>query len=92
MKKDGLRSCTVRIGEVTESYRSLPDMEKRTRVIKEAEIHNGYFHTWTTEAYVTDGYLVGTIAGQMSSLYGIVEYEDGTVHKVDPECITFTDK
>ena len=23
--------------------------------------------------------------------YGVVEYEDGTIHKVDPECIAFTD-
>lgn len=30
--------------------------------------------------------------GQSSSLYGVVEFEDGTVHKVDPESITFIDR
>ena len=36
----------------------------------------GYFHTWA------NGYCV----------FGIVEYEDGTVQRVLPECITFTDR
>lgn len=91
MQRDQLRPCTVRINEVTEEYRALPDMEKKTRVIREAETHKGYFHTWGAEAYTTNGYLVGTVAGQVSTLYGLVEYEDGTMHKVDPECIRFSE-
>lgn len=89
MEKD-LRPCIVNIPEVTERYRTAKSAEFQTRVIKEAETHKGYFHTWGSEAYVTNGYLAGTTAGQVSTLYGVVEYEDGTVHKVDPECITFT--
>lgn len=87
--KGELRPCIVNIAEVTERYRTVKSAEFQTMVIKEAETHKGYFHTWGTESYVTNGYLVGTTAGQVATLYGVVEYEDGTVHKVDPECIAF---
>lgn len=91
MQNEQLRPCMVRDSEVIETYRSLPDMEKKIRVIKEAETHKGYFHTWGVEAYTTNGYLAGTVAGQVSILYGLVEYEDGTMHKVEPESISFID-
>lgn len=91
MEKD-LRPCIVNIPEVTERYRTAKSAEFQTRVIKEAETHKGYFHTWGSEAYVTNGYLAGTTAGQVSTLYGVVEYEDGTIHKVEPEYITFTER
>lgn len=47
------------------------------------EKRKAYFHRWIDE---------GASSGCESIMksYGIVEYEDGTVHKVDPECITFT--
>ncbi len=90
--KEDLRPCIINIPEVTEKYRTAGNSVIQTRVVREAETHKGYFHTWAHESYVTNGFVVGTIAGKVSSLYGIVEYEDGTVHKVEPECITFTDK
>ncbi len=89
--RENLRPCTIKIEEETITTRTIHG-ERRTKVVKEAETHKGYFHTWGSEAYVTNGYLVGTTAGQVSTFYGVVEYEDGTVHKVDPECITFTDR
>lgn len=92
MTREELRPCVINIAEVTERYRTNRSAEFQTRVVKEAEVHKGYFHTWASEAYVTNGYLVGTTAGQVSSFYGVVEYEDGTVHKVAPECIAFTDR
>lgn len=91
MRKEELRPCIVKIREETLETRSIHG-ERHIKVIKEAETHKGYFHTWGSEAYVTNGYVVGTTAGQMSTLYGVVEYEDGTVHRVPPECITFTDR
>lgn len=91
IQKEELRPCIVRIGEISQTVRTMQG-ERKTEVIKEAEIHKGYFHTWGNEQYVMNGYLVGTVAGQFSSLYGVVEFEDGTVHKVEPECITFTDR
>ncbi len=90
--KEDLRPCIVNIPEVTERYRTAGNSVIQTRVVREAETNKGYFHTWGSEAYVTNGFMAGTTAGQVSTLYGVVEYEDGTVHKVEPECITFTDK
>lgn len=83
--KENLRPCIVNIPEVTKRYRTAKSAEFQTRVIKEAETHKGYFHRWIDE---------GASSGCESIIksYGIVEYEDGTVHKVDPECITFTDR
>lgn len=81
MDKSNLRSCTVRI---------LKNPFKR--LATEEEIHNGYFHTWGVESYTTSGHMVGTVSGQISSTFGIVEYEDGTVHRVAPECIKFNDR
>lgn len=91
MDRQELRPCIVKIGEETKECRKISG-ERTIEVIKEAETHKGYFHTWGSESYVTNGFLAGTTAGQASTLYGVVEYEDGTVHKVSPECITFTDK
>lgn len=88
--KENLRPCTIKIEEETITTRTIHG-ERRTKVVKEAETHKGYFHTWAHESYVTNGFMVGTTAGQVSTLYGVVEYEDGTIHKVDPECIAFTE-
>lgn len=62
-----------------------------SKIDPEEEIHNGYFHIWGSESYVVNAYLIGETSGQISTLYGVVEYEDGTVHRVPPECITFTE-
>ncbi len=91
IEKQKLRPCIIKSGEVTGRIQYANGVCK-SNVVKEAETHKGYFHTWGTESYVTNGYLVGTAAGQISYLYGVVEYEDGSIHKVDPECITFTDR
>lgn len=90
--KEDLRPCIVNIPEVTERYRTAGNSVIQTRIVSEAETNKGYFHTWAHESYVTNGLMIGTTAGQVSTLYGVVEYEDGTIHKVDPKCITFTDR
>lgn len=89
--KENLRPCIVSVPEVTERYRTAGNSLIQTRVVSEAETHKGYFHIWAHESCVTNGFMVGTTAGQVSTLYGVVEYEDGTIHKVAPECIAFTD-
>lgn len=43
----------------------------------EAEAHNGKFHKWINEE---------------KKVYGLVEYEDGTMHLIPMEYITFTDR
>lgn len=82
--KEDLRPCSVKIGEETETLQCI-NSDPITRIVKEGETHKGYFHKWIDE---------GASSGCESVMksYGIVEYDDGTVHKVDPECITFTDR
>lgn len=86
--KEELRPCIINIAEETEVYRTNIDTDFHVRVVRGAETHKGYFHTWGTERHV----MFGTVADQIASICGVVEFEDGTVHKVDPECITFTDR
>ena len=87
MDKKELRPCIVKILKYPHTKRN-----QCSKSEPEEEIHKGYCHTWGSEAYVTNGFLAGTTAGQISTLYGVVEYEDGSVHRVLPECITFTDR
>lgn len=87
MNRDELRPCIVKMLKYPNRK-----IKQCIKIEPEEETYKGYFHTWANEAYVTNGYLTGTTAGQISSMYGIVEYEDGTVHRVPPECIEFTDR
>ena len=83
MEKE-LRPCTVKIGEETKTVR-YANSEPIAKIVKEGETHKGYFHKW-----IDEGASIGCESVMKS--YGIVEYDDGTVHKVDPECITFSDR
>ena len=87
MNREKLRPCIVKIMK----YPSRK-INQCSKIEPQEETHKGYFHTWAHESYVTNGFMVGTTAGQVSTLYGVVEYKDGTIHKVDPKCITFTDR
>ena len=62
-------------------------------VNKKKGICKALFHTWEHYSTVIDaGLMVGSHpAGQISVLYGIVEYEDGTIDRVDPSMIHFCD-
>ena len=88
MNKMELRPCVVKIGERTFETDYIDARTCRT-VIKEAEMHKGYFHTWGSDVH-TESRL--NWHKQNSEMYGLVEYEDGTMHKVPPECIMFTDR
>lgn len=61
----------------------------------EVEGEVGYFHTWEHCSYTITGsfeaspLVGGAPAGQFSRLYGIVEFEDGSVKRVDPAKIIF---
>lgn len=54
---------------------------------------NAVFHEWEAYAEVVgeSPLLGGHSAGQISCIFGIVEYEDGTVSSVVPHDIVFTD-
>lgn len=51
------------------------------------------FHKWAEEAYpVPPSYILpNDKGGQKTYAVGIIEYENGTVAEVEPNCITFAD-
>lgn len=51
------------------------------------------FHCWShCSEVVGESYLIGGhSAGQISSTFAIVEFEDGTVHEIEPCNIRFVD-
>ena len=51
----------------------------------------GFFHRWATEAYTIDPVLINRQPGQIMYTKALVEFEDGTVHMIDPARIRFTD-
>lgn len=89
-----LRPCIVRISEQTETYREPNKIDVKTRVVRPAEEHKGYFHKWFDRFWTVGASLMvgGYSAGQMSETVAIVEYEDGTVHEHKPSEIQFIDK
>lgn len=77
-------------------------MQKKNRIIEDVYVRqdlrpclvNGVkalFHQWYTDQFVREAILIGRTSGQVSNLYGIVEFEDGSVHYADPKSIKFQD-
>jgi len=98
--KDELRPCIVTTPEEYKkrckltSGNALNLLNYERVKVRDAEVHNALFHRWH-EKYRTIGespMAGGCAAGQISELCGIVEYEDGTIHKVDSSCIRFIDR
>lgn len=89
MKKQELRPCIVDIPGEYESMRyvglGIDPTEIHTKCTRGPEHHKGWFHRWIKNQFSFD-----SCTGVES--FGLVEYEDGSVHKVDPECITFMDR
>lgn len=58
------------------------------------EYKKALFHCWDfrSELYGASPLIGGHSAGQVSGTFGIVEYEDGTVHEVLPTQIRFVDR
>ena len=75
--ESGLRPCIVRI----------PDKKKQFKEMK------ALFHCWGFRSEVIgESYLRGGhSAGQISATFVLVEYEDGTIHEVEPTQIRFVD-
>lgn len=93
MEKDRLRPCIVTIPAIEEITR-IYNREKKTRILKPEEIHSALFHRWIDESMVVGDSLLlgGAPGGQISHTYGLVEYENGEVQCVNPDCIRFTDR
>lgn len=85
------RPCIVNIPEVTRNRRK--DLNVCREVVEPEKYIKALFHCWSHRSEVVgESYLRGGHpAGQISSTFAIVEYEDGTVHEVDPWNIRFVD-
>jgi len=94
--KGELRPCIVTIPEKYERrFRAIDgSLKEKSKKVSDEETHNALFYRWHEQLYtVGESPMVGgCAAGRISELCGIVEYEDGTIHKVDPSCIQFIDR
>lgn len=92
MDRNKLRPCVVTIPAVEVATRNYKG-QKKTSVLKQEEIHTALFHRWIDESMVvSDSFIIGgAMGGQISHTYGLVEYENGEVQCVEPDCIKFTD-
>ena len=84
------RKCVVYIPAEVNIARSARDGCSLVRTVyKEAEKHKALFHCF---AYEKANYRIyGNEGSQITSTYAIVEYEDGTIHKVEPWNIQFVE-
>lgn len=93
----GYRPCMVHIPAKTERQ-SIPTKTMGLFKDNYVEVEPGYeikalFHCWNHcselvgESPLRDGHP----GGQISDTFAIVEYEDGTVHEVEPQNIRFVD-
>ena len=86
-----LRLCIVHIPEKREYFRE--NRERKYRIKKTAENIKALFHCWNYRSELVDAspMIGGHPGGQVSGTFAIVEYEDGTIHEVEPMQIRFVD-
>lgn len=87
-----LRPCIVHIPSETRVLRK--NKEGRFPETKsEGQDLKALFHCWDhrSELYGASPMIGGHPGGQVSATFAIVEYEDGTVHEVEPHNIRFVD-
>lgn len=84
-----MRKCIVTIPSIERYMGRNAAGELQKEVLIESETHNAVFHRWVDEQYKVPVYRSGSC--QYSSVFALVEYEDGKVHKVDPEYIRFAE-
>lgn len=89
-----LRPCIVHIPEKRQNYRKKGDnLNVYDKVIEPEKDIKALFHCWNYRSeLVGESYLRGGYpAGQISATFALVEYEDGTIHEVEPTQIRFVD-
>ena len=86
-----LRPCIVHIPEKREYFRE--NRERKYRVKESEKNIKALFHCWNhkSELVGESPCYGGHPAGQISQTFGIVEYEDGTIHEAEPTQIRFVD-
>lgn len=57
------------------------EINLETEEVEKAEVHKAFFHRWYEDEI-----------GNYKQLIAVVEYEDGTIHFVKPQQITFINK
>lgn len=88
-----LRTCIVHIPESSYKTWNRKKQEHEIKTVREEEIHKSLFHRWSHRSEVVGESALrgGHSAGQISATFAIVEYEDGTIHEVEPQNIRFVD-
>ena len=92
--ESALRPCIVHIPEKRKNYRKKGDnLNVYDKVIEPEKDIKALFHCWSyrSELVGESPCYGGHPAGQISSTFAIVEYEDGTIHEVEPTQIRFVD-
>ena len=92
--ESGLRPCIVHIPEKRQNYSKKGDnLNVYDKMIEPEKNIKALFHCWNYRSeLVGESYLRGGHpAGQISATFAIVEYEDGTIHEVEPTQIRFVD-
>lgn len=87
------RPCMVRIPAKVK-YRKNTSTVPGEYIIESPECEiKALFHCWSHRSELVAESLLrgGHSAGQVSEIFAIVEFEDGTVHEVEPQNIRFVD-
>ena len=88
------RPCMVHIPAKKQSYRKKGDrINAYEKEIEPEHEIKALFHCWSHRSEVVGESPLrgGHPGGQVSGTFAIVEYEDGTVHEVEPQNIRFVD-
>lgn len=86
-----LRPCIVHVPEEREYF--YEKRERKCRVKKSAKDVKALFHCWDfqSELLGASPLMGGHPGGQVTGMFAIVEYEDGTIHEVEAKQIRFVD-
>ena len=92
------RPCMVHIPAVTKTcYPDRKSTAKNEKLYQEVIVPEkkikALFHCWNyrSELYDASPMIGGHPGGQISGTFAIVEFEDGTIHEVEPTQIRFVD-
>lgn len=88
------RPCMVHIPAKKQSYRKKGDrINAYEKEIEPEHEIKALFHCWSHRSEVVGESPLrgGHPGGQVSGTFAIVEYEDGTIHEVEPTQIRFVD-
>lgn len=85
------RPCIVRIPEERKYF--YENHKRKYRVKNSAQDVKALFHCWSYRSELVGESLLrgGHPGGQVSATFGLVEYEDGTIHEVESQNIRFVD-